>query len=58
MSRWVIVLQKRLDGFVLLVELSEIGNKVLDDVHWEAQRSERSTVLRGTAAVDSLCGNG
>ena len=27
-----VALQERLDGLVLLVELSEIGNKILDDV--------------------------
>ena len=30
---WVVVLQVRFDGLVLLVEEGEVGYKVLDDVH-------------------------
>jgi predicted RNA-binding protein with TRAM domain len=30
---WVVVLEVRLDGFVLFVKEGEVGDEVLDDVH-------------------------
>jgi len=33
LSRRVVVLQERLNRLVLLVEVGEIGDKILDDVH-------------------------
>jgi len=36
LCRWIVVLQVRLDGFVLLVEKREIRDKIFHDVHCSA----------------------
>ena len=50
--RRVVVLEVRLDRLVLLVEKSEVGNEVLDDVHCNASRRRE---YRGEARS---CGEG
>ena len=48
----VIVLQIGLNRLVLLVELSEIGNQVLDDVHWA--RKVRGMQLKAAKATNCV----
>lgn len=38
----VVVLQVGLDGFVLFVEEGQVGDEVLDDVHWRTRVSNRT----------------
>ncbi len=48
--RWrVVVLEVGLDGLVLLVELGEVGYKVLDNVHCTPQRDVLSERCPGIA---------
>ena len=60
-SGWVVVLQVRFNGLVLLVKLREVGHEVLHDVHCIAEihvQYNPETLLNWRKLVYALCGRG